>query len=72
MLYLPRQREAEGCKATPTSAPLKHRKKIQKKIDGKLCIGFRRDEGMALRSRLSGAGFKPPQAAVVKSHGRER
>jgi len=41
-------------------------------MNGKLCIGFRRDEGMALRSRLSGAGFKPPQAAVVKSHGRER
>src|SRR4051812_18508560 len=28
------------------------------------------DEG--LRSRLSGAGFKPPQAALVKSHCRER
>ena len=26
----------------------------------------------ARRSRLSGAGFKPPQAAVIKSGGRER
>jgi len=26
----------------------------------------------ALRSRLAGGGFKPPQAAVVKSHGSER
>ena len=30
------------------------------------------DEGMAPRSRLAGAGFKAPQAAVVKSHGGER
>src|SRR3954454_19955292 len=30
------------------------------------------DEGQALRSRLSGAGFKPPQAASVKSRCRER
>ncbi len=30
------------------------------------------DEGMSLRSRLSGAGFKPLQAAVVKSYGSER
>jgi hypothetical protein len=30
------------------------------------------DEGMAPRSRLTGAGFKAPQAAVVKSHGGER
>src|SRR4051794_36835799 len=30
------------------------------------------DEGQALRSRLSGADFKPPQAASVKSHCRER
>ena len=27
---------------------------------------------MAPRSRLAGAGFKPPQAAVVKSDGGER
>jgi hypothetical protein len=27
---------------------------------------------MASRNRLAGAGCKPPQAAVVKSHGRER
>ena len=27
---------------------------------------------MAPRSRLSGGGFKPPPAAVVKSHGGER
>ena len=27
---------------------------------------------MALRGRQSGAGLKPPQAAVVKSHGGER
>jgi hypothetical protein len=26
----------------------------------------------ALRSRPTGGGFKPPQAAVVKSHGSER
>ena len=31
------------------------------------------DEGMLVpRSRLAGAGFKTPQAAVVKSHGGER
>ena len=30
------------------------------------------DEGQALRSRLSGADFKPPQAASVKSRCRER
>ena len=30
------------------------------------------DEGQALRSRLSGAGFKPSQAASVKSRCRER
>src|SRR3954454_17466954 len=30
------------------------------------------DEGQALRSRLSGVGFKPRQAASVKSHCRER
>jgi len=28
--------------------------------------------GWAPRSRLAGAGFKPPKAAVVKSHGGER
>ncbi len=33
------------------------------------CTG---DEGLAPRSRLAGAGFKTPQAAVVKSHGGER
>jgi hypothetical protein len=27
---------------------------------------------LALRSRPAGGGFKPPQAAVVKSHGGER
>jgi len=27
---------------------------------------------LALRNRLSGAGFKPPQAAAVKSGGCER
>ena len=31
-----------------------------------------RDEGRAPRSQLAGAGFKPPQAAVVKSDGGER
>jgi len=31
-----------------------------------------RDEGKALRNRLAGAGCKPPQAALVKSPGRER
>jgi len=31
------------------------------------------DEGLlAPRSRLAGGGFKPPQAAMVKSHGGER
>ena len=30
------------------------------------------DEGMAPRNRLTGAGCKPPQAAWVKSPGRER
>jgi hypothetical protein len=30
------------------------------------------DEGRAPRNRLAGAGSKPPSAAVVKSHGRER
>ena len=34
--------------------------------------GCTEDEGMAPRSRLTGAGFKAPQAAVVKSHGGER
>ena len=34
--------------------------------------GCTEDEGMAPRSRLAGAGFKAPQAAVVKSHGGER
>jgi hypothetical protein len=34
------------------------------------CTG---DEGMLLpRSRLAGAGFKTPPAALVKSHCRER
>jgi len=33
------------------------------------CTG---DEGLAPRSRPAGAGFKTPQAAVVKSHGGER
>lgn len=31
-----------------------------------------RDEGMAPRSLVAGPGFKPPRAAVVKSHGGER
>ena len=34
--------------------------------------GCTEDEGLAPRSRLAGAGFKTPQAAVVKSHGGER
>jgi len=32
----------------------------------------RKDEGMALRSRATGAGSKPPQAALAESLGRER
>src|SRR5258707_1077934 len=31
-----------------------------------------RDEGRALRGRQSGVDLKPPQAAVIKSHGGER
>jgi hypothetical protein len=34
--------------------------------------GCTEDEGMAPRSRFTGAGFKAPQAAVVKSYGGER
>jgi hypothetical protein len=33
------------------------------------CTG---DEGLAPRTRLAGAGFKAPQAALVKSHCGER
>ena len=37
---------------------------------GVRCTG---DEGLLVpRSRLAGGGFKPPQAAMVKSHGGER
>ncbi len=31
-----------------------------------------KDEGLAPRNRLAGAGFKPVYAALVKSWGRER
>jgi hypothetical protein len=37
-----------------------------------LCKSSIEDEGMTLRSRLSGAGSKPLQAAAIKSGGRER
>ena len=36
------------------------------------CATCTRDEGRALRGRQSGVDLKPPQAAVVKSDGRER
>jgi len=36
-----------------------------------LCLSSTEDEGMALRSRLPEAGFKPPKAAFVKSKGCE-
>lgn len=31
-----------------------------------------RDEGEVPRNLVTGPGFKPPRAAVIKSHGRER
>ncbi len=41
-------------------------------IDGIAARDCARDGGLAPRSRLAGVGHKPPQAAVVKSHGGER
>jgi len=38
-----------------------------------VCRNKRRQKWeLAYRNRLAGAGCKPPQAALVKSHGRER
>jgi len=43
---------------------------MKRKLFVQLCCI--RDEGMAPRSLVAGLGFKPPRAAVVKSHGGER
>jgi len=43
-----------------------------KDILSEVVRNYARDEGLAPRNQRVGVGFKPPQAAVVKSHGGER
>ena len=58
----------------PSKRKFSERKKLNCCLDkGDQCAAASglRDEGMVPRNRLTGADYKPPQAALVKSPGRE-